>query len=116
MTAEIKKLREQVTGLELERDSLKGQRDSALALSKQWEVISGEWQAAATARKSAVDTSVKIDTNQIDMQAKTEAELDRTRVLLDKCRNPGFFGSLFKTDTLVKGGIGFALGRATSKQ
>lgn len=109
--AENKRLKEQVAGLEQERDALKGQVTSALGLVETWKVISGEWQTAAQQRKGAIDTGVKLDINQQKSLTDAEAEIARTRALLDSCRNPGFFKSLFKTDTLLKVGAGVVLDR-----
>ena len=115
IVAENKKLREENEGLKQERDALKGQRDSALDLATTWKTISTEWQEAATQRKGALATSTVIDTRlQADLD-KTDAELARTRTLLDQCRNPGFLRSIFKTDTLFKFGAGVAVGAALNR-
>jgi hypothetical protein len=114
LVAENKKLKGENEGLVAERDALVGQRDSALGLVEHWKKIAGEWELASKANRTAATTGVAIDTRLQSDLDKTDAELERTRTLLDQCRNPGFLRSIFKTDTLFKVGAGIAIGRATA--
>lgn len=107
ISAENKKLREENAGLQQERDALIKQRDSAVSYAQWWETQSGRWETAATKRKEAITTGLTLDTNQQSDAGKAEAEIARTRALLDECRNPGFLKSLFKTDTLWKFSLGY---------
>lgn len=114
--AELKKLREENSGLKDERDSLTSQRDTALKLVQTWKTISSEWEQAATERKGAIGTSEQITGACTVQLSKAETLIAKQEARIWQLEHPSVLQELFAPKQILKMattfGAGYAFGQS----